>query len=303
MAPVLSYFPFFGKAMDKKIFVTLRLEPSGRTFRLAVPRRWLYGVAGLLAFFVFSDLLFSVKFIKNTFEARLEANQTGMYASIPYDPTHLVSDLKEQMGVVMEQERRLRKLLGVVREKPLPGQAAPVEMDLSELGSASSLDERLAEIEKQAILQKNVFEKLSREYSLKLSYLEYVPRAFPVLGRISRGFGLKNDPFTGDVRHHRGVDIAAPYGTAVKAPAAGWVIFAGWEAGFGRLVILRHKKGYETYYGHLSSIAVKSGQKVTAGALLGRVGSSGYSTGPHLHYEVRQYSRALNPSRFLFADE
>jgi murein DD-endopeptidase MepM/ murein hydrolase activator NlpD len=289
--------------MDKKLFVTLRLEPSGKTFRLAVPRRWLYGVVGLLAFFVFSDLLFSVKFIKNAFEARLEATQTGMYASIPYDPSHLVADLKQQMGVVMEQERRLRKLLGVVRDKPFGDKPNPAEVELATLGDPSSLEGRLLQIEKQAVLQKNLLEKVSREYSLKLSYLEYVPRTFPVDGRISRGFGLKNDPFTGDVRHHRGVDIAAPYGTAVKAPAAGWVIFSGWEGGFGKTVILRHKKGFETYYGHLSAISVKAGQKVEAGTLLGRVGSTGYSTGPHLHYEVRQYSRPLNPHRFLFAGQ
>ncbi|MGH8003492.1 MAG: hypothetical protein ACRECJ_02050, partial [Limisphaerales bacterium] len=111
--------------MNKKIFVTLRLEPSGRTFRLAFPRRWLLGVASVFLFFVFSDLLFSVKFIRNAFEARLEANESGLYASIPYDPGHIVNDLKEQMNSVAEQEKRLRQLLGIVRERPLMGPIPP----------------------------------------------------------------------------------------------------------------------------------------------------------------------------------
>jgi len=299
----LSCLPFLGNRMNKKIFVTLRLEPSGRSFKLAIPQRWLVGIASLVAFFVISDLLFSVKFIKQTFEARLQARESGSYASIPYDPAHLVTDLKGQISVVLEQEKRLRKLLGLVKEKPLDGTVLPAPEEIDLTGTPATLEGRLAELEKQAVLQKNVFEKLSRQFALKLSYLEYVPRSFPVRGSISRGFGLKEDPFTGIVRHHTGVDIAAPYGTPVKAPAAGWVVFAGRESGFGKLVILRHKKGFETYYGHLSLISVKPGQQVVAGRLLGRVGSTGYSTGPHLHYEVRQWSRALNPRRFLFAGE
>ena len=260
-------------------------------------------MAGISLFFIFSDLLFSVKFIRQAFEARLEANESGLYASIPYDPSHLVNDLKQQMQVVAEQEKRLRQLLGIVRERPMMGPVPPPNFDADLLGRASTFEERLSEIEREAVLQKNLLEKLSREYSLNLSYLEYVPRTIPVSGRVSRGFGFKEDPIAGGVRHHQGMDIAAPYGTAVHAPSAGWVIFAGWESGYGKLVILRHKKGYETYYGHLSSITVKRGQQVSAGTWLGRVGSTGYSTGPHLHYEVRQWSRPLNPRRFLLADQ
>lgn len=300
---VLSCLPFLGKRMDKKIFVTLKLEPSGKTFRLAVPKRWLFGIAGLLAFFVFSDLIFSVKFIKNSFESRLAAGESGLYASIPYDPSHLVSDLKDQINVVVEQEKRLRQLLGLTKEKPVEVKVLPATGNTEFTDLSTTLEERLALVEKEAVLQENAFEKLSRQFALKLSYLEYVPRSFPVQGSISRGFGLKEDPFTGDLRHHTGVDIVAPYGSPVKAPAAGWVIYSGWESGFGKLVILRHKKGFETYYGHLSFIAVKAGQKVVAGTLLGRVGSTGYSTGPHLHYEVRQWSRPQNPSRFLFSSQ
>ncbi len=300
---LLSYLPFIGKRMDRKIFVTLRLEPSGRTFRLAFPRRWLFGVAGMFLFFIFSDLLFSVKFIRNAFEARLQANESGLYASIPYDPGNIVNDLKEQMKSVAEQEKRLRALLGIVRERPMMGPVPSPNFDLGMFSEASTFEERLSEIEKQAVLQKNLLEKLDKEYALKLSYLEYVPRTIPVDGRISRGFGLKQDPISGGVRHHRGMDIAAPWGTPVRAPSAGWVIFAGWENGFGKLVILRHKKGYESYYGHLSTITCKRGQSVEAGTLLGRVGSTGYSTGPHLHYEVRQYGRPLNPRRVVLTEQ
>src|SRR5262249_50204211 len=112
-------------------------------------------------------------------------------------------------------------------------------------------------------------------------------------------FGLRNDPFSGEGARHTGVDISAPTGTPVKAAADGVVSFAGFFGGYGRLIVISHTNGMESYYGHLSKIEVIQGQEIRQGEIVGKVGSSGRATGPHLHYEVRVSGAPVNPYRYL----
>ena len=123
--------------------------------------------------------------------------------------------------------------------------------------------------------------------------------SWPVNGRVTCSYGSRTDPFSGEGAYHTGVDMAAPSGTAVVAAAGGTVVHAGWYSGYGRLVVLDHGNRYETYYGHLSRVDVIEGQSIHRGERIGAVGSSGRSTGPHLHYEVRVSGVPVNPYRFL----
>ncbi len=125
--------------------------------------------------------------------------------------------------------------------------------------------------------------------------LYVVPMRWPTWGRVSSNYGWRNDPFTGRRAWHAGVDIAAPTGRSVVATAEGKVIFTGWNGNYGKCVIVRHQFGYETVYGHLSKILVNTGDAVKKEQIIGQVGSTGRSTGPHLHYEVRRYSEVINP--------
>lgn len=113
---------------------------------------------------------------------------------------------------------------------------------------------------------------------------------------LTSGFGPRIDPILGTMRMHSGLDLAAPRGTPVPASGAGVVWAAGWMGGYGNGVVVNHGNGIETRYGHLSSIAVTRGQHVAKGEILGLVGSTGRSTGNHLHYEVRQAGRPVNPA-------
>jgi murein DD-endopeptidase MepM/ murein hydrolase activator NlpD len=121
----------------------------------------------------------------------------------------------------------------------------------------------------------------------------------PVLARVSSGFGTRRDPFTHSTRFHNGIDIAAPAGMSVRSAGAGRVTFSGYRGGFGNLVILEHPGGYETRYAHLEKILVKEGEEVPAGHPLGTVGSTGRSTGPHLHFEVRHHGDRVDPKALL----
>lgn len=113
--------------------------------------------------------------------------------------------------------------------------------------------------------------------------------------RITSGFGMRTHPILGFDRHHRGVDFAAPAGTPVFAAGDGTVTFAGWRGDYGRTVMIRHAGGYDTLYAHLSAITVRPGGRVRQGQVIGRVGSTGLATGPHLHFEVHRNRVAIDP--------
>ena len=139
-------------------------------------------------------------------------------------------------------------------------------------------------------------DKLTRTLSL-------VPYRKPVIGNVefSSGFGVRSDPFLGRPAMHTGLDFRASTGDPVRATANGKVVNAGWSGGYGRMVEIDHGNGLSTRYGHLSEIGVKIGQQISIGQVIGAVGSTGRSTGPHLHYETRIDGDAVDPQKFLRA--
>jgi murein DD-endopeptidase MepM/ murein hydrolase activator NlpD len=125
------------------------------------------------------------------------------------------------------------------------------------------------------------------------------PNLWPVEGQVTGSFGERIDPFNGEGAFHSGVDIASAYGRQVIAPADGVVTFADFLGGYGKVIMLDHGHGISTRYGHLSGFAVVPGQHVQRGDMIGFVGLSGRSTGPHLHYEVRINDTPVNPYKYL----
>ena len=117
--------------------------------------------------------------------------------------------------------------------------------------------------------------------------------------KVTSNFGSRADPFHGGRRAHKGLDIAAPTGSFVYATADGIVQYSGWKGSYGILITISHASGHETRFAHLSAVAVRAGQRVRKGAVIGKIGSTGRSTGPHLHYEVRLHGVALNPKNFM----
>lgn len=133
-----------------------------------------------------------------------------------------------------------------------------------------------------------------------LQALERTPLGLPHGGAITSRFGLRPNPFTGRGREsHSGLDFRGRTGEPIRATAKGRVVFAGTQGGYGKVVRVRHGSGYETLYAHLSKINVKVGQRLHAGETVGLLGSTGRSTGPHLHYEVIQRGKRLDPEKFL----
>ena len=135
--------------------------------------------------------------------------------------------------------------------------------------------------------------------------VEMSPLYHPVQApyRFTSPFGYRRDPKTGGRRMHNGADFAAPYGTPIYAAADGVVTKAGWGSGYGRMVKVRHAFGIDTWYAHLTRVRVSVGQRVSQGDRIGDMGSTGRSTGVHLHYEVRRDGKPRNPMNFIRAGQ
>ena len=146
----------------------------------------------------------------------------------------------------------------------------------------------------------NRLERKMHAYENVLRERGYTPSVWPVVGKLESGFGARRNPFGGNsYEFHSGQDIDAAWGDPVVAGASGKVTFVGWQNGYGQLVVIDHGGGLTTRYGHLSYIDVVSGQIVARSQFVGRVGSTGRSTGPHLHYEVRINDEPVDPLPYL----
>lgn len=129
-----------------------------------------------------------------------------------------------------------------------------------------------------------------------------LPIANPAPGRpITSSFGVRRDPIIGAAALHSGMDFRASVGTSIRATAPGKVVAAGWNGGYGRMVEIEHEGGFSTRYAHMSKIAVQEGQRIERGQVIGKSGNTGRSTGPHIHYEVRENGTAVDPLRFIKA--
>ncbi|MDX8395742.1 MAG: M23 family metallopeptidase [Mariprofundaceae bacterium] len=182
----------------------------------------------------------------------------------------------------------LKPALGGPRLVPV---SVPVQLDLDD--HLQQVDNQLAHLDTQLVAINYLLQGEREESVAK-------PHAWPSEGGwLSSHYGIRTDPFTGERAMHRGIDIANRLGSAVLAGSRGIVIFAGKIKDYGYMVEIEHGYGYRTRYGHMSSLAVKAGDEVIDNQMVGRVGSSGRSTGPHLHYEIHRFGKVMNPAKFL----
>jgi len=196
--------------------------------------------------------------------------------------------LNNRVEKVEDTSRKLAEKSGVVEQSPIsPGSGGPA-LPLDEMALATVMA-------KMGRLEEDL-----RSYEAILRQRGYTPTVWPVDGTLEGGFGGRRNPFGGPgYEFHSGQDIEAAWGAPVVAGASGRVSFVGWQNGYGQLVVVDHGGGLTTRYGHLSHIDVELNQTVSRAQLLGKVGSTGRSTGPHLHYEVRINDQPVNPLPYL----
>lgn len=166
------------------------------------------------------------------------------------------------------------------------------ELDVEEIKKQDELSDLIATM-------KDTSSSLITEIEDELDYLDCLPDNVPLEGRISSGFGYRRHPITGLRSFHNGIDITGNRGDAIQAAGSGVVTFAGWSGDFGKVVIISHGYNYETVYAHNDSILVEVGDIVNKGDVISKVGSTGRSTGPHLHFEVHYNNEEIDPTEVL----
>ena len=206
-----------------------------------------------------------------------------------------LSSMEEELEYKARRIRGVLADLGYEKAKDAPIRVAGIGgpfIPVKAAGEPLSFDRQFSRVR----LARAQIERLTRTLST-------LPVRKPLSGELDvvSGFGVRNDPFTRSAAMHTGIDFHSEIGAPVRVTANGTVTAAGWSGGYGKSIDVDHGNGYVTRYGHLSSIDVKVGQTVQTGQTIGRVGSTGRSTGPHLHYETRVGKEAVDPDKFLRA--
>ncbi len=226
-----------------------------------------------------------------------------------------IDSINTQINMIVSKDDELRILLGLpaidsdVREVGIGGSEFDYNFEDEVSGFEDNIGlgqqlSKLSKLERAIKLELVSYQELMNVFQKKQDSIKYVPSLKPVLdGRISRSFGMKKHPILKVRRHHDGIDFGATRGTPIYASADGVVKFVGRAGGYGKMVKLDHKYGFETRYGHMSKYVVRRGQTVKRGQKIGEVGNTGLSTAPHLHYEVLYNGKALNPSTYYFEDK
>lgn len=216
---------------------------------------------------------------------KVEGRQTAALSSVE---DNYESRMRRMRGVISDLGLNVAHLEAAAPRGGIGGPFVPVRPP----SNADTFERQIYRIN----LTRTQIDKLTRTLSL-------VPYRKPVVGNVefSSGFGVRSDPFLGRPAMHTGLDFRASTGDPVRVTANGRVVNAGWSGGYGRMVQVDHGNGLSTRYGHLSEINVKVGEQVKIGQVIGAVGSTGRSTGPHLHYETRIGGEAVDPQKFLRA--
>jgi len=281
---------------------------SSRLRKLKLPTRVLHALAavGVLAFFVLVGLGFS--YVKMAFKAadydKLQVENTNLkiqkknleVATVKLGEKLVnIENLFEKIQNLVENDNLTKR--GKLNVPAVGG--SKVDYPTAELLGSGNLKngvellkDRTAEMETQLTLLEQVAEK-------KATIRRFTPTIWPVKGNITSHYGNRADPFNGEAELHLGLDISALFGTQVHSPADGKIIYAQRKAAYGNLIIIDHGNGLTTRLGHLSRFNVKVGQRVRKNDVVGYVGTSGRSTAPHLHYEVRLNDRPVNPRNYL----
>lgn len=293
-------------AEERLAEIEARLAKQQGTLAKRLRALYIYGAANYLEFLVgsveYADLATRHKFLEKILE-----QDVNLYKSI----TREAEALRQQ-----KEEIEARRIALMARRNELADAKAMASREASEL--SRNLSEREAVLRRIQAERKQYekaldeMEAMSRELENIIRKLQGQQRRpgetrknwsgrfrWPVRGRITSDFGWRLHPILQTQRFHSGLDIAAPEGTPILAPEAGTVIYSGWVSGYGKTVIIDHGDGISTLFGHCSVLLVSGGEKVKRGEPVARVGSTGLSTGPHLHFEVRDEGKPVDPLGFL----
>ena len=285
-----------------------RVYPTVRQRALSIARRLFVGMGLGAASFIILLLIFGSPSEK---ELRIENSRLLAQYNV------LSHRLDEALGVMSDIQQRDDNLYRVmlqadpiadpVRKAGYGGTNRYEElMDMANADLVVNTTQKMDMLDRQLYIQSQSFDEVVALCKEHDDMLKCIPAIQPVsnkdLKKTASGYGVRVDPIYKTTKFHEGMDVSANIGTPIYATGNGTVTKAGWQSGYGRVVVINHGYGYETLYAHMNKINVRVGQKVTRGEVIGEVGNTGKSTGPHLHYEVHVKGRVVNPVNYYFMD-
>ncbi|MBF0273988.1 MAG: M23 family metallopeptidase [Nitrospinae bacterium] len=290
----------------KKYFLSKKLLLIG-TFST------LFLIIGMSAFsyFLYQENLHIERLTKSIkVSKKISSNEMERQKSDITKIANYVNTISQELNELKKIDNKVRIITALgVKENSFFGKGGPEDRDFIDIHeliednhtqrAIEFLKDDISRLTEMSKVQKESFEELNIYLNKQNSILASTPSIWPVKGWITSGFGYRSSPFNGIRKMHEGIDIVAKRGTPVIAPAAGVVVKAGRVNGYGLLVEIKHGYGLLTKYGHNSKLLVKEGQKVKRGQIISKVGSSGRSTGPHLHYEVVLNGVPINPLNYI----
>jgi murein DD-endopeptidase MepM/ murein hydrolase activator NlpD len=289
-------------------------DETTRVRKYRVPRSMVRGLLVAIAVVIFglgylvTDYYGVKKMVAELDRLRLEARQQQQqlvtfaksFDDLQGEMTRLRQfDMKLRVMTDLEGVVYPEQIMGIGGENPEPFNPLEGELSFQDPTIISSMNRSMDRFKTEVTIQERSFQELVEYLEDQKSLLKSTPSIWPVKGWLTSTFGYRSSPFTGRRELHKGLDIATRSGTPIIAPADGLVVFAGREGGFGNMIIVDHGYGITTRFGHCSSLEAKLGQKIKRGDVIARIGSTGRSTGPHVHYEVAVNGVSVNPSRYI----
>lgn len=287
--------------MPRKFYTIFILPHANARFRkLHVSRNFVLAISALALTVAVAGAAAPHLFFRSRALADHAAAVEAENSKLREDKTRYEASLAQMGEQLAAIESVAGKLANAVGLKDIPSDRPAGGAGTALLGTRPEVfGEESAAFEKRMDNLDASFDRLEQAWGDRLRMLASTPSLAPVSGFFSDGYGWRRDPIDGSREFHKGVDIVAPIGTPVRAAADGLVTAAGRMAGYGSMIHLAHGYGMATRYGHLSRVAVAPGQRVKRGDVIGFVGSTGRSTGPHLHYEVFRAGNQVDPRKYL----
>jgi len=296
--------------MSKKFYTIMIVPHAAAKFRrVKVSRNFVVMAGGFVGLLLSAGLMFPHFLLKSSqLRASLEKvtleNAELKRANEKFDAS--LADLRAKLAEFESKANKFALMVGVedlnAQQQMAAGGSSFDLKGLSPKASASIIEGEINTLRERSGALQDSFRILDMAFQKQALLLSSTPSIFPVRGLMGNGYGWRRDPFTGMRDFHQGLDIVAPLGMKVIAPADGIVTRVGQSGGFGNCVFISHGYGIMTRYGHLSGYSVKVGQRIKRGEPLGLVGTTGRSTGPHLHYEVLVHQRNVDPVKYILEE-
>jgi murein DD-endopeptidase MepM/ murein hydrolase activator NlpD len=284
-------------------------DDTGKVIEKRIPKWKIITLISILSGFLILASFFAIAYLKSnidTHKMKSLAQENEYLQGRITDLQKSVESIKGRMADIIKTDENIRLMFDLptidpsIREVGIGGPDFGTSDIHSPVISNLSLVERdIDKILRQIKLENASYGDVYNKVKDRKHILDHTPSIIPTDGIITSGLGLRKDPFTGIMTMHEGIDIAANRGTPIYAPANGIIERCGWDKGMGNFIVIDHGYNLKTYYGHLQLIKIRKGQKVNRLDILGTIGSTGRSTGPHLHYEVRKYGRPINPTEYF----